>query len=244
MDFQIYHFYPDLMNLYGSYANVRVLCRLLERLGHRVELRPVLPGDEMISFRAADFLYMGAGTERRQAAAMGDFIRYADTIKALAGSGTTMLFAGTAMELLGGRIDCADGTAYDGIGLAEFTTVQSARRMTGDVYGQTDLYDGPVVGYMNKCAKISGVGKPLLTALNMGFGNEAERGPEGFHRGNVFASELTGPILVKNPRLLETVAGAMINRRGEAPPEEWPVDEWSEKGYAVTAEELRKRWQK
>ena len=69
-----------------------------------------------------------------------------------------------------------------------------------------------VVGFMNKCAKISGVATPLLTGLDMGFGNEAERGPEGFRRDNVFASELTGPILIKNPKLLEAVTAAILRR--------------------------------
>ena len=39
---------------------------------------------------------------------------------------------------------------------------------------------------MNKCAVISGVTAPLLTGLELGFGNEAERGSEGFHWKNVF----------------------------------------------------------
>ena len=32
MDIKILHFYPDLMSLYGSYANVAVLKRYLERI--------------------------------------------------------------------------------------------------------------------------------------------------------------------------------------------------------------------
>ena len=33
MEFRFVHFYPDLMSLYGSYANLSVLQRLLEQLG-------------------------------------------------------------------------------------------------------------------------------------------------------------------------------------------------------------------
>ena len=36
MELKIVHFYPDLMNLYGSYANVAVLKRYLEELGNTV----------------------------------------------------------------------------------------------------------------------------------------------------------------------------------------------------------------
>ena len=40
MDIKILHFYPDLMSLYGSYANVSVLKRALEALGDTVTVFP------------------------------------------------------------------------------------------------------------------------------------------------------------------------------------------------------------
>ena len=243
MEFRFLHFYPDLMNLYGSYANVSVLRRYLERLGHAVTVTAVVPGGAADT-AGADFLFMGAGTERAQKAALADFARFGPAVRAAAEAGTAMLFAGTAMELLGGSITDAGGAAYEGIGLADFATVQGRERLVEDVYGSTDLYPEPVVGFMNKCGVITGVETPLLTTVSLGYGNAGERTPEGFHWRNVFASELTGPILVKNPRLLEVVAGAILARRGEALPEERPVDPYAETGYAVTAEQLRLRAEK
>lgn len=240
MELKIIHFYPDLMNLYGSYANVSAVKRLLERLGHSVTVETVAPG-QAASLSDADFLFMGAGTERRQVFALNDFARFGGDVKALAADGGAMLFAGTAMELLGASITDAAGNVRSGIGLADFTSVQGKQRFVEDVYGHTDLFSKPIVGFMNKCAKISGVTTPLLTGLDMGFGNEAEKGPEGFRRDNVFASELTGPILIKNPRLLEAVAAAILCRRGGSEPEQWPLDTWTEQGYAITEEQLRLR---
>ena len=52
---------------------------------------------------------MGAGTERSQLAALADFTRYGDAVRALAENSTAMLFAGTAMELLGKTITDASG---------------------------------------------------------------------------------------------------------------------------------------
>lgn len=242
MDFKITHIYPDLMGLYGSYANVSVLKRYLEQLGNTVTVESAVPGGPSL-FTDADFLFMGAGTERAQKAALADFVRHSSAVKDAAERGAVMLFAGTAMELLGRTITDSDGKSYDGVGLADFTSIQGRQRIVEDVYGETDLYDGAVVGFMNKCSLISGVKTPLLTALKMGFGNEAPGGPEGFHWKNVFASQLTGPILVKNPRLLETVAAALYARQGEALPEERPVDRWAEAGYAITEEQLRLRWE-
>ena len=243
MELRIIHFYPDLMSLYGSYANVSVLKRMLETLGHTITVESVHPG-ESANLSNADFLFMGAGTERAQNAALADFLlHYGNDIRELAANGTPMLFAGNSMELLGKSITDAEGKEYDGIGLAPFTSVQGKRRIVEDVYGQTTLYAEPIVGFMNKCSIISGVETPLVTSMAMGFGNETKCGPEGFHRNNVFASQLTGPILAKNPRLLEAVIAAIYAHRGETLPAELPRDEYAEAGFAVTAEQLKLRCQ-
>ena len=243
MELKFIHFYPDLMSLYGSYANVAVLKRYLEQLGNTVTVETVAPG-ETADLSGADCLFMGAGTERAQKAALADFVRYGEAVKAAAGGGTAALFTGTAMELLGKTITAADGTVYQGIGLGSFTTVQGKKRFVEDVYGATDLYDQPVVGFMNKCSLTEGVETPLLTALDLGFGNSGEKTPEGFRFQNVLASELTGPILVKNPRLLESVVRSIYTRRGQALPEELPRWQYAEEGYAITEAQLKLRWQK
>lgn len=239
MDVKILHFYPDLMSLYGSYANVSVLARTLEQMGNTVTVERVEPGADA-DVAAADFVFMGAGTERSQKAALADFVRYADAVKAAAESGTAMLFAGTAMELLGKTVTDEHGTAFAGIGLADFVSVQSAKRIVGDVYGHTDLYDEPVVGFMNKSAVITGITAPLLTAVDMGPGNDGDRTAEGFRQNNVLASELNGPLLVKNPPLLRFVLAAIYARRGQEMPA-IPADPYAVAGYAITAEQLHRR---
>lgn len=242
MEVRILHFYPDLMGLYGSRANVLALERYLKKLDCAVTVEAVLPGGGA-DIERADFLYMGAGTERAARAAMEDLGRFGERLKAAAQDGAAMLFAGTAMDLLGKAVREADGSAYDGLGLAPFTTEHGRRRIVEDVYGHTDLYPEAVVGFVNKCGVTTGVETPLLTALDLGFGNEKEHGPEGFHWKNVMASQLTGPLLVKNPKLLETAAAAIYARRGQTLPVDRPTDVWAEKAYAVTEEQLRLRAQ-
>ena len=224
MELKIIHFYPDLMSLYGSYANVAVLKRQLEAMGNTVTVETLQPGGDC-DISSADFLFMGAGTERAQKAALADFVRYESAVKAAAEDGVSMLFAGTSMELLGRSITDDSGKEYAGIGLAGFTTVQGKKRFVEDVYGTTDLYPEAVVGFVNKCSTISGVETPLLTAVQLGYGNEGFKTPEGFRYRNVIGSHLTGPILVKNPRLLEAVIAAIYSHRGETLPA-IPKDEY------------------
>ncbi len=243
MELKIIHFYPELMSLYGSYANVALLRRHLEDLGNTVTVETVDYGQDA-DIANADFLYMGAGTERSQKAALADFARFGDAVKAAAQSGTTLLFAGTAMELLGKSITDADGKTYHGIGLTSYTSTQGKRRIVGDVYGTTSLYPAAVVGFMNKCSIIQGVDSPLISLCSMGFGNEREGSPEGYHSGSVFASHLTGPILVKNPMLLAAVIASIYKHRGQPLPETVPTYPAEEQAYAITAQQLKLRCEK
>ena len=55
MELKILHFYPDLMSLYGSYANVSILKRTLEEMGNTVTVERVeLGGDADLTH--ADFV--------------------------------------------------------------------------------------------------------------------------------------------------------------------------------------------
>ena len=240
MELKLLHFYPDLMSLYGSYANVAVLRRHLEELGNSVTVETVRPGQDA-DIAGADFLFMGAGTERSQKAALADFARFAESLRAAAEAGTAMLFAGTAMELLGSTVTDDAGKVYDGVALGSFTAVQGRKRFVGDVYGHTELYPEAVVGFVNKCAVIAGVETPLLSGCDLGFGNDRQGGPEGFRYRNVLGSELTGPILVKNPRLLDRVIAAIYEQRGEPLPAQRPVYPYEEAGYQITSDQLKLR---
>ena len=240
MELTLIHLYPDLMNLYGSYANLSVLRRTLEGLGHSVTVQPVLPG-EKVDLTDCHFLYLGAGTERAQKAALEALTPYAAVLRSAAEAGLPMLFAGSAMELLGRRITDAKGKDWEALGLADFLSRETEKRFVEDVYGVCPLFLEPIVGFQNKSAVITGIETPLLSSLAMGYGNDGEKRPEGYQKGNVFASALTGPILVKNPALLREVTRRVLAHAGAEVPGTIPVDEELEKGYAVTAQQLKKR---
>ena len=65
-------------------------------------------------------------------------------------------------------------------------------------------------------------------------------GAEGLRFQNVLGSHLTGPLLAKNPRLLEWVIAAIYEKRGVSLPP-LPRDEYAQAGYAITAAALKER---
>lgn len=240
MELTILHLYPELMDLYGEYANLAVLRRRLEALGVSVTITGCAPEDAP-DFASADLIYMGAGTERRQKYALTALLPHADALRAAVERGAAVLFTGNAMETLGASVTDASGKVWQGLGLADFTTVETDRRTPGDVVASPALWDAPAVGFMNKCSVTHGIAAPLFRSLPLGFGNDAEHGAEGYVSGNVFATHLTGPALVKNPDFLDLVIRRLFALKGWEVPERLPVLPHEREAYAVTLRELEAR---
>ena len=98
-----------------------------------------------------------------------------------------------------------------------------------------------MVGFLNKCSLTAGVSTPLFESLEMGFGNDCQRGPEGYIRGNLMATHLTGPVLVKNPALAHEVLRRVLTCAGAQVPQTLPVLPHQQEAYDVTLRELRSK---
>ena len=240
MELNMVHLYPDVMSLYGEYANVAVLRRHLEALGVTVTVKALTCEDEP-DFAGADFIYMGAGTERGQKYVLEKLCPHGDGLKAAVGAGAVVLFTGSAMETLGASVTDAAGKAWPALGLADFATVETAKRDPGDVIAHTSLLDRPVVGFMNKCSVTHGITSPLFDRLSLGFGNDAEKGAEGYMSGNVFATHLTGPVLVKNPDFTDFLVRRIFEAKGWELQSAIPALPYEREAYEVTLAELTNR---
>lgn len=240
MELTILHLYPDCMSLYGEYANVMVLRRHLEAMGVSVTVETALFEDTP-DFERAGFIYMGAGAERTQKAALTALLPHKEAFQTAVDRGAVVLFTGNAMEALGASVTDAAGKVWPALGLADFTTVETDKRTPEDVVAHTALWESAAVGFMNKCSTTKGVNAPLFDRLSLGFGNEDEKGPEGYVSGNVFATHLTGPILVKNPDFTDLLIRRLFAAKGWELPEKLPVLPYEREAYEVTLKELTGR---
>jgi len=240
MEVKILHLYPDCMSLYGEWANVEVLKRHLEALGVSVSVKKNLL-DYSPNFTEADVIYMGCGTERTQKAALMTLKDRGEDLKEALDRGAVVLFTGNAMEILGKSVTDVRGQQWPGMGLADFATVETDRREPEDVIARSTLWDAPVVGFMNKCSRTTGVTDPLFDGLKLGFGNEAELGAEGYVDGNLFATHITGPVLVKNPEFIDVLIRRVFEARGWELPGQLPVLPYEREAYEVTLRELSAR---
>ena len=238
MELNILHLYPSLMGLYGEYANLTLLREKLELLGVTVHLKAAAP-EEAPDFENADFIYMGAGTEHSQKAALTALLPHREELKGALDRGAVVLFTGNAMETLGASVTDAAGKTWEGLSLAGFATTETDGRAPGDVIALPSLWEAPAVGFMNKCSLTTGVDSPLFPSLSLGFGNEKEQGSEGYVSGNLFATHLTGPVLVKNPDFLDFLVRRIFESKGWACPDRLPDIPCQREAYEVTLKELR-----
>ena len=238
MELNILHLYPTLMGLYGEYANLTVLREKLELLGVTVNLDTADPEDPL-DFAHFDLIYMGAGTERSQKAALAALYPHREALKGALDRGAVALFTGNAMELLGASITDVAGKTWEGLSLAGFATTESGKRLPGDVIAMPGLWEAPAVGFMNKCSVTTGVESPLFPSLSLGFGNEKELGAEGYVSGNLFATHLTGPVLVKSPDFLDFLVRRIFETKGWTCPDRLPDIPYQREAYEVTLTELR-----
>ena len=234
MIMKILHLYYDIMNLYGDYANVSALERLLNKSGIETSVDKLSFADKA-DFTKYDFIFIGSGTEKNQKLVLEDFKKYTNNLKEYIESGKPVLMTGNSFEMLGKSITDCNGKVYNGLGLFDFTaTEQNKRRVTGDIIYNAEFTDKPVVGFVNKCSEITGIDSPLFSVV-MGLSDNPSSKNEGIKYKNLFGTHVTGPLLMKNPYFLEYIAEIL------SPNLNTEHLEYERKGYNVTLNELKKR---
>lgn len=232
---KVLHLYYDIMNLYGEYANIAALQRMLEKNQVPCEIERLSVKDAL-SLMDYDFVYVGSGTESNQKYILEHLKAYKEELKAYVEAGKMLLMTGNSFEIMGKEITDAKGKKQEGLQLFDFTVTEQERiRDTADAVFTMEGQEKPLVGFVNKCSTISGVKMPLFQ-VKMGLGNESKGTTEGIRYKNFYGTHLTGPILIKNPYFLIQMASNLCGK-------EMNGDhlQYEKAGYEITLRELTKR---
>ena len=242
---KILHLYHDLMNLYGEYANVAALKRMLDNNKIPCKVDTLSVGDK-VQFLDYDLIYVGSGTESNQKIVLEHLKRSKEALKAYIDAGRFLVMTGNSFEILGKEIIDAKGKKYDGLRFFDFTVTEQERtRDTADAIFQLlegqyadDKHENSswkLVGFINKCSTIRGIDTPLFQ-VEMGLGNEKTSQTEGIKYKNFYGTHLTGPMLIKNPYFLMKLASDLCGKQLKG---DYLLHEKA--GYEITLKELSKR---
>ncbi len=232
---RVLHLYHDIMNLYGEYANVAAIKRILEKNEIDCQVDRLSVEDDL-KLTEYDFIYVGSGTESNQKYVLKHLQKYKEELQAFIEAGKFLLMTGNSFEMLGSEITGPQGESTPGLGLFEFSVIwQNKTRNTGDAVFLLNGEEKPLVGFVNKCSIIEGIKTPLFQ-VEMGMGNGNKDSGEGILYKNFYGTHLTGPLLIKNPYFLMKFAEKMCGKEMNG---EYLT--YEKAGYEITLRELQKR---
>ena len=222
MDLNIYHLYPDVLNLYGDRGNVLCMQRRLEWRGMQANVVNVPIGTKLAA-KDCDLIFIGGGQDFEQEVLLDDLKGEKTTeLKAAIEDGVPVLAICGGYQMLGQYYKTWDGTQLDFIGAINIHTIGAKERMIGNyMYRTTPESSGSVVvGFENHSGKTYlGEDVAPLGMVLKGYGNNGEDQTEGARYKNVFATYSHGSLLPKNPVLCDFILQTALDRRyGSAEP--------------------------
>ncbi len=190
--------FPEVCNLYGELGNVRYLKQSCPEIQ---VVETALNEEPLFVKEVPDLIYMGTMTESAQLLVLDRLGKYKERIAELIESGAKFLITGNALEIFGKRIEDADGTVVECLGLFDTVAKRDMMNRFNSLY-IGDFGESKIVGYKSQFTHSYWEAEAEKSGLFM-----TERGPglnpdikeEGIRRNNFMATYIIGPIVVLNP---------------------------------------------
>lgn len=194
---RIAHLYYDLMNLYGERGNVLALSEALKRQGAKVMVDNVSKSSK-IDFNKYDFIYIGCGTENSLEIARADILRYKTELKKVIKK-KFIIATGNALSLFGTSIN-----GREALDIFNFKSKAVRNRIVGEQVYKTYLVDGPIIAFQNRSI-INDINENHLFEVISGNADNQKSKYEGLHINNFYGTSSIGPLLIRNPKLLDKI---------------------------------------
>lgn len=205
---KIAHLYYDLMNLYGDNGNIKALKYQLERQGIKVSIDFLTIGDKF-DFNNYDMLYIGPGTYNNQQLVLKDILRYKKEIKNFIEQNKIVLATGNSIELFGKSIKTLSNKKIKCLNIFEFESEQVDIKLVGETIAFNKDIKNHIIGFQNQNSIIKNFNNFWLD-IKSGIGSNGNSKKEGINYNNFYGTYLIGPILVRNPNLLELICKKLI----------------------------------
>ena len=209
---RIVHLFPELLNLYGDSGNILVLRKRLEWRGLAADVAEVHVG-ERPSFADADIVFIGGGSDREQRIVCESLLAERTELSSFVEDGGVLAAVCGGYQLLGHSYLMGD-EKIEGLSLVDLYTDRGEPRLIGNVVVESPICDHPIVGYENHGGRTHlGEGVEPLGRVTYGHGNDGVTGQEGCLYKNVLGTYVHGPLLPKNPGVVDYLLSRALERR-------------------------------
>ena len=210
----IFHLYPDMLNLYGDKGNIEALKRRLMWRNIDVNVISLMVGEEKIDFENADIIYLGGGGDREQEVVLKKLLNYKKELKDFVEDGKTFIATCGGFEMIG-KSFYLEGKKSEGLGLVDITTSISDEksRLIGNVILEIDFLNSVVVGFENHSGRTDICDYKPLGKVLTGYGNNEKGEYEGLIYKNLIGTNLHGPLFPKNPKLCDYILESTLKHK-------------------------------
>ena len=213
-EIKILNLFPDLLDLYSDYGNIKILKYRLEKRNINVIIDTYKIGDAFPSLLDYDLIFLGGGSLNNQETIYSNLINYKDDFKKAIEVGIFLLLIDSSYQLFG-SIEEDDNMKYKGLEILPYKTKLIERKpIIGNVTLDVDFENlkTRIYGFENHSSEVSNNSSPLGTVLE-GIGNDSNALSEGYFNKNVLATFLHGPLLSLNPELSDYIIKYCLNRK-------------------------------
>jgi len=215
----LYHFFPDKLNLYGDRGNIISLVKRCEWRGIKVNVIEVSKTDGL-TLDDMDMFFIGGGSDREQSLATDELQKIKGKLKQKIENGVPGLTICGGYQFLGKDYIDANGNRLETLGILDFSTVAKQPRLIGNVLIKSEKF-GDIVGFENHGGRTYH-SFDTLGNVEKGNGNDDESHKEGLVYRNLIGTYLHGPILPKNPSIADfIIEKAIENRYGAQAAHDW-----------------------
>jgi CobQ-like glutamine amidotransferase family enzyme len=206
---KIVHLYPTLMGTYGDWGNTLAIKHKLELNGIKPVVEVVNPNDKIPY--DANLYILGGGEDFGQELAC-KFLSNDNILQKILSNSSAKLFVICAgLQIIGTSYEVAGVKNRQGLELVDFKTKRLEKRAVGEVLLKSAQF-GTITGYENHGGGtiLSNNIKPLGT-VKYGIGNGFNQKNDGFITNNIIGTYLHGPVLSRNPLLLNFLIEKSFN---------------------------------
>lgn len=205
MKITIGHLFYDLLNLYGESGNVLALEKALNEQGIETEIRNLSIDNADWNLEDIDFIYIGTGTKNNQTLALEALRKNKEQLEKMVEEKKFFLITGNSIELFGKYILEQD-KKIETLGIFDYYTERQKERIVSECVFNCDFIKSEILGFENADGITKSAQNSLFTVKIGAEGMEQE----GYKQENILATYLLGPILARNPELLEYICKKLI----------------------------------
>ena len=190
----VLHLYYNLMNLSGENGNMVAIEDALKEQKVKYTIDRLSIGDK-IDFNKYHLIYIGNGSRDSQEMARKDLLKYKYKLEKVF-KNKLIIATGNSFELFGKSIDNKEC-----LGFLPFKSMYLKEYVVEEKIVKTDFIDHDVISFINRNSEAN---------IKDNFFLENE----GIHVGNFYGTYTLGPLLIRNPYLLNKFIEMVVTDAG------------------------------